>query len=224
MNFINTLFSVDSTFFTILNYPMSYIEFFGTLANLACVWLIAKKNILSWPVGIVGVVLFAALFYQINLYADLLEQFYYFITGIAGWYVWARRSNKEGRQDNQEIEVVVGAKQDNIKLLLVAIFGSLILSYTMLNIHVWLPALFPEKASLVVPDAITTVVSFIAQYLLIKKRLESWVLWISVDVVAVWLYWYKGVPFVSLLYLVFLFMAIDGFRTWLKTYNNQKGR
>jgi len=61
------LLSIDNVLFTFWGYEMSYIEFFGTIFNLWCVWLVAKSNIMTWPIGIVGIVLFAFLFWQINL-------------------------------------------------------------------------------------------------------------------------------------------------------------
>jgi nicotinamide mononucleotide transporter len=67
------LFSVNNIAFTILGYPMSYIEFIGTILYLWSVWLIARKQMLTWPVGIVSVLLYMALFYQIRLYSDTLE-------------------------------------------------------------------------------------------------------------------------------------------------------
>ena len=68
------LFSVNNIAFTILSYPMSYIEFIGTILYLWSVWLIARKQMLTWPVGIVSVLLYMALFYQIRLYSDTVEQ------------------------------------------------------------------------------------------------------------------------------------------------------
>ena len=62
-------FSVDTVFFTVLDYPISYIEFVGTLLYLWSVWLISQRNMLTWPVGIISVLLYMALFYQIRLYS-----------------------------------------------------------------------------------------------------------------------------------------------------------
>ena len=67
-------FSVDKVLLTVLGYPMSYIEFAGTILYLWSVWLIAKRHILTWPVGIVSVLLYMILFYQIRLYSDTIEQ------------------------------------------------------------------------------------------------------------------------------------------------------
>src|SRR3989344_4392191 len=92
------LLSVNTVFFTVLGYPMSYLEFFGTLFNLACVILVVRKNVWTWPVGIVGVVLFGILFYQIQLYSDLVEQGYYLITGFYFWWLWLH--GKHAVQEN----------------------------------------------------------------------------------------------------------------------------
>ena len=78
--------SVDTIAFTIIGYPMSYVEFIGTILYLWSVWLIAKRKTLTWPVGIVSGLLYVILFYQIRLYSDTLEQVYYLGTSIYGWW------------------------------------------------------------------------------------------------------------------------------------------
>ena len=220
MNTLLNLLNVNTTFFTIFNYPMSYVEFFGTLFNLACVWLVARKHILNWPVGIIGVVLFGALFYQLHLYADLFEQFYYFFTGFWGWYAWSTARKAKDEPD----QIVV--KQNSLKTNLMWLGGigifTLIGTGVMVNLDNWFPTLFPVAASLPLLDVFTTVMSFAAQILMIQKRVENWILWVLVDVIGIGLYWYKGVPFVALLYLIFLVLAAGGFKTWLKTLKEQR--
>lgn len=213
------LLNVNTVFFTIFGYPMSYIEFFGTLFNLACVWLVARKNILNWPIGIVGVVLFAVLFYQLNLYADLFEQFYYFFTGFWGWYLWTKA--KKPKDQNEEIIVTRNTVKQNVAWVAGILVFTLIGTWIMKNIHIWLPTLFVIPASLPLLDVLTTVMSFAAQLLMIQKRLENWVLWILVDVIAIGLYWYKGVALVSILYAIFLVIATSGLITWYRTYKRE---
>ncbi len=223
MNELLQLLNVNTTFFTILGYQMSYIEFFGTLFNLACVYLLVRKNIWNWPVGIIGVVLFAILFYQLNLYADLFEQGYYFVTGFIGWYAWTRtRKARKAKDDDEDIIVKRNSLKTN--LFWIGVIGAFTAlgTWVMSNVNIWLPALFPEPAALPLLDVLTTVMSLVAQVLMIQKRLENWILWIIVDVIAVGLYWYKGVPFVALLYLVFLVLASMGLRTWFKTYRKER--
>lgn len=219
MSALLQLLSVDNTFFTLLGYPISYIEFVGTLFNLAAVWLVARKNILNWPMGLVGVVLFGILFYQINLYADLLEQVYYFITGVLGWYMW--QSSKKQSGDDASIVIRRNSRRENVTWLGGIVVLTAVGTWAMSNIHVWLPTFFPEPASLPLLDTGTTIVSFAATILMMQRKLESWILWIAVDVIAVWLYWYKEVPFIALLYFIFLCICINGFTNWRTTYRRQ---
>ncbi len=88
-------FRIDSIFFTVLNYPVSYVEFIGTLAGLISVWLAAKSSIWTWATGLVNVICFFVIFYQVQLYSDMLLQAYFFAMSIYGWIVW-------GKQDKQE--------------------------------------------------------------------------------------------------------------------------
>jgi nicotinamide mononucleotide transporter len=205
-------FDVNNIAFTLLGYPISWLEFVGTIFNLVCVILVARRHILNWPIGLIGVVLFGVLFYQINLYADVAEQIYYFITGIMGWYMWhgARRD----KSADDKVVVTTNSLRQNLAWLGGIAGVSVIATWALSHAHIWVPAIFPEPASLPAIDATTTIMSFAAQFLMMQRKLENWYLWIVVDVIAVWLYWYKGVPFVALLYLVFLFNAFYGLVSW----------
>lgn len=208
--------SINTIFFTVMNYPMSYIEFFGTIFNLWSVWLVARNNVWNWPIGNIGVVLFAILFYQINLYSDLGEQVYYFITGFYGWYMWLRiRKNNENTDEKVEHESLNVLSYYAVAVVLL----SIALGFAMSRINIWLPAYFPEPASYPYLDAFTTVLSFAATVLMIYKKVECWYLWILVDVIGIWLYNAKGVTFIALLYAVFLVLATKGLFNWLKIYN-----
>jgi nicotinamide mononucleotide transporter len=220
MNEFLQLFNINNTFFTILNYPISYIEFVGTLFNLASVWLVAKKKIINWPIGIVGVILFGILFYQINLYADLIEQGYYLVTSIIGWYLWAH--TKKPNDSDADIVVERNSHNQNITWVAGIIVVSLLAGWALRRVHLWLPAIFPEPAALPYLDAGTTIMSFAAMILMIKRRVESWVIWILVDIIAIGLYWYKAVPFIALLYLIFLGIAINGFISWRDAYKKEQ--
>lgn len=212
MELLQAFFDVNNTAFTLLGYQISWLELVGTIFNLACVILVARRNILTWPIGIIAVVLFGALFWQINLYADVIEQVYYLITGIAGWYMWA--SVKRRDSDDKKVLITTNSLKTNLLWVAGIAATSAVATWALSNVHTWAPVIFPEPASLPAIDATTTIMSFAAQFLMMRRKLENWVLWIVVDIVAVWLYWYKEVPFVALLYLVFLFNAIYGFVSW----------
>ena len=207
---MSRLFSVDTVFFTVLGYPMSYIELVGTLLYLWSVWLIARRNMLTWPVGIVSVLLYAALFWQIRLYSDALEQVYYLGASAYGWWYWARSR----RADGDAIRVAFSPPRAIAVWIALTLVLSAGLGLAMTRVHEWAPRLFLEPASYPFLDALTTVMSFVAMWLLARKRVESWVYWIVVDVIGIWLYFVKDVKFISLLYVMLLVLAVRGFVGW----------
>lgn len=205
-----SFFSIETTAFTVLDYPMSWLELIGTLFNLWCVWLAVKKHIWTWPVGLVGIICYIALFYQIQLYSDLVEQLYFFVMTFVGWYAWAKRPPHE------EAFVRTLTSRQRVLWGVVTVAGTLVLAYLTSHFSVWFPTIFPEAASYPWLDAATTVMSFVATYLMAKRYLECWPLWITVDVIGIGLYYVKGVKFISLEYVLFLIMAIIGAREWYK--------
>lgn len=206
-------FDVTTIAFTVLGYPLSYIELVGTILYLWSVWLIARQNILTWPVGIASVLLYMALFYQIQLYSDALEQAYYLVASVYGWWLWGSR----GRQAEQTFVPYVSAPRTMGLVLLLTVALSAALGGLMSRIHELLPALFPVPAAFPYLDAATTIMSFSAMWLMAQKRLESWAYWIIVDVIGIGLYYVQGVRFISLLYVILLGLAINGLVSWLRS-------
>lgn len=203
---------IDNTFLTIIGYPMSYIEFIGTITYLLSVWLVAKKNMLTWPVGIFSVILYLFLFLQINLYADMIEQIYFLGLSLYGWWYWNQNSNQK-----TETRFVISSLSTRTKCLAITAVGGICLGIFLINANRILPSIFTEPASYPMIDAITTVASFVAMWLLSKKRVESWIYWIIIDAVAIWLYFIKDVKFLSLLYVILLGIAINGWLNWRKS-------
>jgi nicotinamide mononucleotide transporter len=205
--------SVDNIAFVLLGYPMSYIELIGTVLYLWSVWLIAKRRVLTWPVGIVSVLLYMILFYQIRLYSDAIEQVYYIGASIYGWIVWNHSRNEDGKVT----DVTYSNIQSIIFWIMITGIISIVVGFLMKRIHLLLPVIFPEAASFPFLDALTTIMSFTAMWLMARKRIESWIYWIIVDGIGIWLYFVKDVKFISLLYVTLLFLAVSGLASWHKT-------
>ncbi len=213
---------INTVFFTALEYPMSYIEFFGTLFTIWCVWLTARAKILSWPIGIIGTLLYMFLFYQIGLYSDLFEQIYFLITGFVGWWLWLRPKNKENTDSQNQLKIGTNTLKTNLIYLVIVGLGTLFFTYLATNLDNWFPKYFQEPASFPFLDAFTTSMSFVAQWLLARKKVESWILWIIVDIIGIWLYWAKGVKFISMEYVLFLIIATKGLIDWNKEFKSYK--
>lgn len=211
---MENLLSVNNIAFTVWGYPMSYIEFVGTILYLWSVWLIAKRNVLTWPVGIVSVLLYMVLFYQIRLYSDTLEQVYYLGASVYGWWMW----NKSPKDNGQITDVKYSTVKTAVFWAMATLVLSLAFGYLMSRIHLLLPSVFPEAASFPYLDALTTMLSFSAMWLMAqKKKTESWIYWIIVDVIGIGLYYVKEVRFIAFLYVILLVMAWNGLRMWHKS-------
>src|SRR6478735_8087720 len=135
---MKNFFDVSHIFFTVMNYPMSYIEFFGVITGLIAVWLSAKANIWSWPIGIVNVILACILYYQVQLYPDMFLQIFFFVTNIIGWWRWANPKPNEADK-KQELKVSYMKKNQLIFTVLIAVAGTFILGQFASNLHEWFP-------------------------------------------------------------------------------------
>lgn len=204
------LLSVDTVFFTVLDYPMSYLEFVGTLLYLASVWLVVRRHMLTWPIGIISVVLFMLLFYQIQLYSDALEQGYYLAASLYGWWYWS--SSRDAA--TQPVAVSYGSRRAMVSSVAAIGVGTFALAAITSRLHLWWPAAFSQPAALPTLDAFTTVMSFVAMWLLARRHVESWALWIIVDVLAIGIYFSKDVVFIAALYALLLVFACKGFVEW----------
>lgn len=204
---------VDTTALTVLGYPLSWLELAGTVFYLWSVWLIARQKILTWPIGIASSLLFLVLFYQVRLYSDALEQIYYLAASAYGWVLWTRRGARPG----QPFVPRLSPARTLVAVVVTTLALSAALGTVMSRVHELLPALFTQPAAFPHLDALTTVMSFAAMVLMAQKRLESWVYWIVVDVIAIGLYTAQGVRFVALLYVALLVLAVRGLIGWLRT-------
>ena len=222
---LQNFFGVDTIFFTVLNYPMSYIEFFGTIFTGWSVYLAAKNKVITWPVGLIGIILYGFLFYQIHLYSDLLEQVYYFITTFWGWSLWLKpKTVSDIDTESQELKVGVLNKSTYLPWGIAITLLTFALGLLMSNIHLLLPAYFPVPASFAYLDSFTTILSFVATIFLAQRKIENWHLWILVDIIGIWLYYQKGVAFLSLLYLAFLINAFYGLSKWNKVLGKYESK
>ena len=203
-----TFFSVHNVFFTFLGYPMSYIELSATLLITVYVLLITRRIIWAWPLGIVVFTLFAILFYQVRLYSDFFGQFYYIGNCFYGWYSWKKAG------DEKEIDISYATGKARLEAILIIAAGGALLGFVMSRIHIYLPTLFPQPAVYPYIDATATVMGFVAAALSAQRKIESWCLWICVNIICIGLYYARDVKFVMLLYVFFLALAVNGLITW----------
>jgi len=173
------------------------------------VWLTKQRHIWNWPVGLVSVACFMALFWEAKLYADALLQVGFAVLGIVGWWQWARAA---GRDAAHEVPVTRSSPRQAFVLLalcFVAIYAGsrVLLAYT--------------DSPVPVADTTLLVLSLLATWWQALRRLECWLLWIAVDVVSVPLYWSRSLPLTAVLYVVFLLICIAGYIDWRRAWQRR---
>jgi nicotinamide mononucleotide transporter len=183
---------------------MNYLELTAVLATLACVVLTLRRNVYSWPIGLVGVTAYAFVFHGAKLYADFALQMLFFIQGVWGWYQW-----KSHTQNRKETIVTVEKMSFAEKAITWGAFGILYQIVVAVLIDC-------TDASVPYVDAFVSTWSLIATYWTAKRKIESWYMWIAVDAVCIALFAYKGLAMSSVLYIVLFTMANFGLQEWQK--------
>lgn len=180
------------------------LEWLGTVTGFLCVYLAARQHILNWPISIISVAAYAILFYQSKLYGNAILQVYFFGTAIYGWYYWVKRgqdADKKPIVSFSAAELLVTAA---VVAALSGIMGWFLGTYTDTDV----PYI----------DGFCTAMSFVGQFLMTRKVLQNWVLWIIVDICYIPLYIYKGFWLTALLYGAFTVIAIMGYVDWKRTW------
>ncbi|HYG17581.1 MAG TPA: nicotinamide riboside transporter PnuC [Ohtaekwangia sp.] len=215
MNF----FDIDNIFFTVWNYPVSYLEFFGWLSGVTAITLSAFGNIWYWPIGIINVILSFFLFFQVQLYPDMFLQMFFFVTNLWGWWRWAHP--KPGEENKKRELRVSFMKPAQILLLCVVGFsGTIALGFFARSLHELFPVIFTKPSAAPFLDSFITVMSIVTTFYVIQKKIESWIVWIIVDMLATYLYFIRDIKFYSFLYLIFTIIAAFGLYHWIREYRN----
>lgn len=214
-----SMLDIENIFFTILGYPMSYVEFFAVVAGLIAVALSAKANLWSWPIGIINVVLSAFFYYQIQLYPDMFLMFFFFVTNLMGWWRWANPKPEE-EDKKKELKVSFMDRKQFVFLCLAGLAGTFLIGTLASKLHDWLPLLFNLPSAYPFVDSFILVMSVITTFLMIQKKVECWIIWIVIDVVATYLYFLKGAKFFGVEYFIFTLIATFALWNWMKEYKS----
>jgi nicotinamide mononucleotide transporter len=181
----------------------SCLELVAVLFGVVSVFLSVRQNIWSWPTALINVALYFALFYRSGLYSDMGLQAVYFLLSLYGWYEWLYGGKGHTR---------LGVSRATLRLW--ATLGAI-------GFVVWgaLGKLTSHLPGVALPyfDAATTTVSLIAQYMMTRKILENWALWIGVDVLYVGMFIYKGLYLTAANYAVYLVLAVLGHIEWKRS-------
>ena len=186
---------------------MSLVEILGFLTGAVNVWLLARQNIWNWPIGLANNALYVAVFLTAGLYGDAGLQLVYITLGTYGWWTWSHPGVRA------ELKVTRTPRSTWMWLTPTTAAAAIALifflrRFTDSTVPVW--------------DGFTTALSLAAIYGQTKKYVESWWLWITVDIIYVPLYVYKHLLLTSALYFVFLLLCVMGLRQWSRALRNQR--
>ncbi|MEW6709672.1 MAG: nicotinamide riboside transporter PnuC [Candidatus Riflebacteria bacterium] len=187
---------------------MSPIEIVAVIFGFLCVFFTIRENIWCWPTGLVQVFLYIFVFYDAKLYSDVILHIIYVFMQFYGWYFWLH-----GGRERDEAKVTTMSGNWQVASILLSIAATLALGHFMAT---------RTDASFPYADAFTTAFSLAAQWLMSRKKLESWFFWIAVDVVAIWVYYSKALHLTAGLYTAFLIMAVIGLLSWKKSWSEDQ--
>jgi len=186
---------------------MNALEYVAAFFGIVSVYLSVKQNIWSWPTAIVNVGLYTFVFHASRLYADMGLQVIYVIVSFYGWYQWLY-----GGKNRTELKVSRTPPKLAVILACIGVSFALLLGTVLHR---------TTNAALPYLDSLTTSTSLVAQWMMTKKLLENWIVWVAVDVVYIGMFISRSLYPTAGLYLVFLVLSVTGYRQWRASLNER---
>jgi nicotinamide mononucleotide transporter len=182
-----------------------YIEIIGVITSILFTVFSIKQKPIAWIFGLFSAISYAVIFYQSKLYAEMALQGYYFMISIYGWFYWIK-----GKQDEP-------GKQLPVQKVLFKLFTIVLIVDIAINLILWL-ILRKTNSEFPFMDSFITSISIVATWLLARKFLESWILWIVIDIIAIGFYLYLKLYPTTILFIIYSILAIIGYFEWKKDY------
>ncbi len=187
--------------FSLWGSPVTWLELVAVVLALAMVGCNIREIHWGWPLAIVSSLLYFLLFWRSKLYGDAVLQIFFAVVASWGWYQWLRGR----RADGSELRVAWLSARGRMVALATALAlwpatGWFLKTFTDTDVPWW--------------DAFPTAVSLVGQYLLGRKFIENWAVWIIVNVVSVGLFAYKALWLTAGLYIVFIALSVVGWQAW----------
>lgn len=187
----------------------NYIELLGAILGIAYIFFSIRQSILTWPVGLLTSLLYVWVFFVSKLYADMGLQMYYVAISIYGWYEWLF-----GNQTNHTESIKVS--RINFRMGVILSVVSILLFFV-----IWYVLKNYTDSPVPMADSLATALSIVATWMLARKILEHWLIWIFVDAFSIGLFWYKDLMPTVVLFIVYTVMAYIGYREWKQEFEQQ---
>lgn len=180
-------------------YQVSLLEWAAALSTVWCIWLAGQNKVLTWPVGILAVGLYAILFHDAKLYADMILQGFFAATSLYGWLFWKKESSGY-------IEPIT--KSDRGYLI-----GSIVIGAGVAYLYSLILIAFTDSPAPML-DSLVLVFSVLGQLLLMRRNIENWPVWIFVNTISVPLYYSRGLYLTCFMYALFWIHAWYAWWKW----------
>lgn len=194
-------------FITYAGFWENKIEIAGAILGILYTFFSIRQHILTWPTGLLTSLFYVVVFFQTGFYADMGLQGYYVVISIYGWYYWLKGGTAEKTNNEKQLPV----RKTSLKL-----FFNLLVITILIYVVILLILLYFTDSTVPFMDSLTTALSITATWMLAKKYIEHWLIWIFVDIVSAGLYIYKGLLPTVILFTVYTVMAVIGYREWKK--------
>lgn len=181
----------------------NYFELIAAGLGFIAISLQIKQNVWYWLVSIIMVTMYIYIYIDARLYADMSLQVYFLVISFYGWYMWLYGNKQNQHRSELKVSSVSGEMipiLSGITLFLFFFIAWVLISFTNSDLPYW--------------DSFTTALSFVATWMLARKVLENWLVWIVVDAVSVGIYIYKGLYPTAVLFLFLTVLAFVGYRKW----------
>jgi nicotinamide mononucleotide transporter len=183
----------------------SLLEYVAVFTGIASVFFNRKENILVYPVGLINTIIYIYLSVKGHLFGEASVNFYYTVMSIYGWILWAKKD-----QQHYHVVVITSSTPKELLqqlLLLVIFYVALFFALTYIKTS-FAPGAIPWA------DAFASATAYTGMWLMAKKKVESWIMWIATNAASVPLYFVKGFVFTSVYYVVLLVLASAGLIEW----------
>lgn len=187
---------------------LSAFEVTAAAIGFVAIYLQIKQISWYWPVSLVMVSMYIYIYYINKVYGDMSLQLYYVGVSIYGWYLWMKGSKSTKDGEEKKLEVSYTSIKEWMLISILSIVVYFVMVY-ILDVY--------TDSDIPFIDSFTTTLSFVATWMLAKKKLENWIVWIVVDFISIGLYYYREMYPTMILFASLTILAFVGYYQWKKT-------
>ena len=184
----------------------TWIEAIAVVMGIVSVWYSRKENILVFPTGIINTTLYIYLSFKGHLLGEASVNLYYTIMSLYGWYWWSRKKEDQVTTVLQITNSDLKEKAQHV-FIFIGFYMVLFFALQFLKTN-FAPDAIPWA------DALASAAAYTAMWLMAKKKVDSWIWWITTNITSIPLYFIKGYAFTSFQFIVLLVLAVAGYFSW----------